>query len=106
MVVKSEDVPSDAIDREREIFIAQAKETGKPENIIEKIVSGQIRKYLSEISLNGQPFVKNPDQTVGELLKAKEANVERFVRYEVGEGIEVKKQSFEEEVAQARGSKA
>ncbi|WP_018862309.1 MULTISPECIES: translation elongation factor Ts [unclassified Thioalkalivibrio] len=98
-------VPQDLLDKERAIFKAQAEESGKPENIIEKMIEGRIRKYLAEITLVGQPFVKDPDQTVGQLLESKGASVAGFLRYEVGEGIEKKKENFAEEVmAQARGA--
>ena len=92
------DVPQDALDKEREIFSAQAAESGKPENIIEKMVEGRIKKFLKEVTLLGQPFVKDPDQTVEQLLKANNASVKRFVRFEVGEGIEKKEENFADEV--------
>jgi elongation factor Ts len=102
--VSEGDVPADLLTREREIFKAQAVESGKPENIIDKIVDGQMRKYLAEITLEGQPFVKDPDTTVGKLLTGAGAKVVRFQRFEVGEGIEKKQENFAEEVmAQARG---
>jgi elongation factor Ts len=98
-------VPEELVAREKEIFAAQAAASGKPANIIEKMVTGRIQKYLAEITLVGQPFVKNPDQTVGDLLQSKGAKVVRFVRYEVGEGIEKEESNFAEEVmAQVRGS--
>jgi elongation factor Ts len=98
-------VPADLVAKEKEIFVAQAAESGKPANIIEKMVTGRIQKFLGEITLVGQPFVKNPDQTVGDLLKSKGAKVVRFARYEVGEGIEKEESNFAEEVmAQVRGS--
>jgi elongation factor Ts len=102
--VSENDVPADLLTREREIFKAQAVESGKPENIIDKIVDGQMRKYLAEITLEGQAFVKDPDTTVGKLLAGAGAKVVRFQRFEVGEGIEKKQENFAEEVmAQARG---
>ncbi|HSP01396.1 MAG TPA: translation elongation factor Ts [Thioalkalivibrio sp.] len=98
-------VPQDLLDKEREIFAAQAAESGKPAEIIEKMVSGRIKKYLAEITLVGQPFVKDPDKTVAKLLEGAGAKVRRFVRYEVGEGIEKKSENFAEEVmAQAKGA--
>ncbi|WP_457674634.1 translation elongation factor Ts [Thiolapillus sp.] len=97
--VEEKDVPEDLLAKEKEIIEAQAKDSGKPENIIEKMVEGRLRKYLSEVTLVGQPFVKDPDTTVGKLLKSKDANVNRFVRFEVGEGIEKKQENFAEEVA-------
>ncbi len=105
--VDEADVPAEMLAKEREIVEAQAKESGKPENIIEKMVEGRMRKYLSEITLKGQPFVKDPDTTVGKLLEKEGAQVNDFVRYEVGEGIEKKQEDFREEVmaqaAAARG---
>ncbi len=105
LVVSSEQVPEAEIQREREIFVAQARESGKPDAIIEKMVDGRIKKFLSEVSLMGQAFVKDPSQTVAELLKGKNAEVVSFVRMEVGEGIEKKEDNFAEEVmSQVRGS--
>lgn len=98
-------VSEDMIAKEKEIFSAQAAASGKPANIVEKMVTGRIQKFLGEITLVGQPFVKNPDQTVGDLLKSRSAQVARFARYEVGEGIEKEESNFAEEVmAQVRGS--
>ena len=98
-------VPAAQLEKEKEILIAQAQDSGKPAEIIEKMVGGRIRKYLAEITLKGQPFVKDPDVTVEKLLSAKNADVVEFVRYEVGEGIEKKVDNFVEEVmAQARGN--
>lgn len=96
--IDANQVPADLINREREIFITQSKESGKPDNIIEKMVSGRIAKFLKEICLIDQPFVKDADQTVGALLKARQAQVTDFVRFEVGEGIEKQTQDFAEEV--------
>ncbi|RMG34657.1 MAG: elongation factor Ts [Gammaproteobacteria bacterium] len=105
--VDEADVPAEMLAKEREIVEAQAKESGKPENIIEKMVEGRMRKYLSEITLKGQPFVKDPDTKVGKLLESKGATVNRFVRYEVGEGIEKKQEDFREEVmAQAAAARS
>jgi elongation factor Ts len=102
--VAESEVPQELLEKEREIFKAQAAESGKPENIVEKIVEGRVRKYLSEITLVGQAFVKDPDTTVGDLLKKAGARVTRFRRYEVGEGIEKKAENFAEEVmAQVQG---
>jgi elongation factor Ts len=98
-------VPAETIAKEREIFAAQAAAEGKPANIVEKMVEGRIKKFLGEITLVGQPFVKDPDQTVGKLLSDKGASVARFVRFEVGEGIEKAESNFAEEVmAQVRGA--
>lgn len=105
LCVKEEEVPPDQIAKEREIFSAQAQASGKPANIVEKMVEGRIAKFLGEITLAGQPFVKDPDQTVGQLLKNRQAQVHRFVRFEVGEGIEKAESNFAEEVmAQVRGN--
>lgn len=101
--VSEENVPQDQIEKEKDIFKAQAAESGKPADIIEKMVDGRIKKFLKEVTLLGQPFVKDPDQTVEQLLKSAGAKVHRFVRYEVGEGIEKKQENFAEEVmAQAK----
>lgn len=102
--VKAEDVPAGVLDKEKEIFSAQARESGKPDNIIEKMVEGRLRKYLSEITLLGQPFVKDPDMTIEKLLASKGAEVISFIRMEVGEGIEKKTENFADEVmAQVKG---
>ncbi len=97
--ISAEDVPADVIAHEREIFAAQARESGKPENIIEKMIEGRINKFLKEVTLLGQQFVKNPDLTVEQLLKDADAAVKQFARLEVGEGIEKKEENFAEEVA-------
>lgn len=103
--VDESEVPADTIEKEREIYTAQAQESGKPADIIEKMVQGRIQKFLKEVTLLGQPFVKDPDQTVEKLLKAAGAKVAGFVRYEVGEGLEKKSENFAEEVmAQVKGS--
>lgn len=92
-------VPADVVAKEREIYEAQAAESGKPPEIVEKMVAGRIRKFLEEISLTKQPFVKDPDITVGDLLKRAGAEIDGFVRYEVGEGIEREQADFAAEVA-------
>jgi elongation factor Ts len=103
--VTEDQVPAETLEKEREILVAQAKDSGKPDNIIEKMVDGRIRKYLAEVALVGQPFVKDPDKTVGALLKDEGATVTGFVRYEVGEGIEKKQENFADEVmAQVKAS--
>ncbi len=103
--VKSEDVPETLLEKEKAVFKAQAEESGKPADIIEKMVTGRVNKFLKEVTLLGQPFVKDPDMTVEKLLKSKDATVNMFVRYEVGEGVEKKEDNFVEEVmAQAKGS--
>ena len=97
-------VPQETLDKEKEIYTAQAQESGKPADIIEKMVQGRINKYLKEITLLGQPFVKDPDQTVEQLLKKKNAKVASFIRLEVGEGVEKKSENFADEVmAQIKG---
>ena len=98
-VVNPDDMPKDLLDREREIIKAQPDMEGKPDNIIEKMVSGRINKFLKENSLTQQVFVKNPDITVGKLVDEVDANILNFVRFEVGEGIEVEKVDFATEVA-------
>lgn len=103
--VDASQVPADLIAKEKEIFAAQAAESGKPADIIEKMVQGRVTKYLKEVTLLGQPFVKNPDVTVEKLLAEKKATVLRFERIEVGEGIEKKEEDFVAEVmAQAKGA--
>jgi len=98
-------VPQEMLDKEKEIFSAQAEASGKPADIIEKMVGGRIRKFLGEITLMGQPFVKDPDQTVGKLLKAAGATVAGFDRLDLGEGVEKKTENFAEEVmAQVQGN--
>ena len=96
--ISADDVPQEERDKERDILIAQAADSGKPMDIIEKMVEGRLRKFLAEITLLGQPFVKDPDQTVEKLLKAAGAKVTAVVRYEVGEGIEKDETDFAEEV--------
>ena len=86
--VSRDDIPAEQIDKEREILSAQALQEGKPANIVEKMVEGRLRKFFDEITLVGQPFVKNPDQKVGDLLKQHGAGVRRFIRYAVGEGVD------------------
>ena len=96
--VQPSDVPESTLAKEREILAAQAASEGKPAAIVDKMVEGRLRKYLAEICLTGQPFVKDPDTTVGKLLEAAGATVTGFLRYEVGEGIEKKQENFAEEV--------
>ena len=103
--VGADDVPVELLSKERDIYRAQAAESGKPDNIVEKIVEGRVRKFLSEITLLGQPFVKDPDVTVEKLLAQKGAKAVQFQRFEVGEGLEKKSENFAEEVmAQVQGS--
>ncbi|MDH5425738.1 MAG: translation elongation factor Ts [Gammaproteobacteria bacterium] len=91
-------VPAEMLEKEKAILIAQAEESGKPAAIIEKMIGGRINKYLAEITLVGQPFVKDPDKTVGQLLKEKGATIHSFIRLGVGEGIEKKTEDFAAEV--------
>ena len=103
--ISADNVPADVLDKEREILIEQAKGEGKAENIVTKMVEGRVRKFLAEITLEGQAFVKDPDTTVGKLLASNNAKVTGFVRYEVGEGIDKKEENFADEVmAQVRSS--
>ena len=99
IAVSRDQVPKDLIERERAIYTAQAAETGKSEEIVRKMVEGKVNKFLSEVTLLGQPFVKDPDQTVEKYLKSKGAKVAGFELYVVGEGIERKKDDFAAEVA-------
>jgi len=99
LVVKAEDVPAEVLSKESEIYSAQAAESGKPADIVEKMVSGRLRKFVEEVSLMEQAFVKDPDIKVGKLVKDAGADVISFVRYEVGEGIEKKTEDFAAEVA-------
>jgi elongation factor Ts len=96
--IDADGVPAETLERERRIFSEQAAESGKPPEIIEKMVTGRVAKFLKEVTLLGQPFVKDPDVTVAKLLKDADASVTSFVRYEVGEGIEKKEENFAEEV--------
>ena len=103
--VSEDELSADLLEREKAIFIEQAKESGKPDDIIEKMIVGRMKKFVNEVTLYGQSFVKDPDMTVGALVKSKSSEVESFVRYEVGEGIEKKEDNFVEEVmAQAQGT--
>lgn len=101
--VSKEQVPAAVLEHERQIFTAQAAESGKPANIVEKMVDGRITKYLAEITLLGQPFVKDPEQTVEKLLAKKSAAVNGFTMFVVGEGIEKKVENFAEEVKAQMG---
>ncbi len=97
--VKQSDVPEELIEKEKEIFTAQAEQSGKPAEIIQKMIGGRISKYLAEISLLDQPFVKNPEIKIGDLAKKAGAEVIAMVRFEVGEGIEKEVVNFADEVA-------
>ena len=98
-VVSAADMPAELVAKEREIFMAQAQDSGKPADIIEKMIGGRIKKFLAENSLLEQAFVKDPEITVGKLVSKAGAEVVSFVRFEVGEGIEVEKVDFAQEVA-------
>ena len=100
MCVSAEQVPADEIAKEREIYTAQAASSDKPAHIIEKMVEGRLKKFLGEVTLLGQPFVKDPDQSVEKLLKTHGASVVHFERFEVGEGLEKKGDNFADEVMQ------
>ncbi|WP_133470606.1 translation elongation factor Ts [Paraglaciecola marina] len=97
--VKPEDVAAEVVEKEKEIQLDIAMKSGKPAEIAEKMVLGRMKKFTGEISLTGQPFVKDPSTSVGDLLKSKGADVINFVRFEVGEGIEKKEEDFAAEVA-------
>lgn len=104
LVVTASEVSPEVLEKEREIYTAQAQESGKPEEIVAKMVDGRVRKFLAEVSLLDQPFVKDADTKVGKLLEQRSAVCRRFVRFEVGEGIEKAEQDFAAEVAaQVRG---
>ncbi|MBC8493543.1 MAG: elongation factor Ts [Candidatus Thioglobus sp.] len=97
--VTEDELNPELLEREKAIFVEQARESGKPDNIIEKMIGGRMKKFVNEVTLYGQAFVKDPDTTVGALAKANNAEVKSFVRFEVGEGIEKKEENFAEEVA-------
>ena len=97
-------MPDELLKKERDIYTAQAAESGKPPEIVEKMVTGRIKKFLKENTLLGQPFVKNPDESVGDLLSDQQASVVSMSRFEVGEGLEKRSDDFVAEVmAQAQG---
>jgi elongation factor Ts len=97
--VTEDELNADLLEREKAIFVEQARESGKPDNIIEKMIVGRMKKFVNEVTLYGQAFVKDPDTTVGALAKSNGAEVKSFIRFEVGEGIEKKEENFAEEVA-------
>jgi elongation factor Ts len=99
-VISGDDVEPEVLAREKAIFVAQAQESGKPADVIEKMIQGRLRKFCDEVSLVGQPYLKNPDQTVSQVLKQANATVLSFVRFAVGEGIEKQVTNFAEEVMQ------
>ncbi|MFT4631532.1 MAG: elongation factor Ts [Candidatus Pseudothioglobus sp.] len=104
LYVNTKDVPEELIAKEREIYVAQAAESGKPPEIVEKMVEGRVRKFLGEVSLVEQPFVKDPDTRISALLKSAGATVDAFVRFQVGEGIEVEQVDFAAEVRNQLGN--
>ncbi len=105
LCIDESEMPDELLHKERDIYTAQAAESGKPPEIVEKMVTGRIKKFLKENTLVGQPFVKNPDQSVGELLSGQQASVVSMSRFEVGEGLEKRSDDFVAEVmAQAQGS--
>jgi len=97
--ITEDELSDDLLETEKAIFVEQARESGKPDNIIEKMIVGRMKKFVNEVTLYGQAFVKDPDTTVGSLAKANSATVKSFIRFEVGEGIEKKEENFAEEVA-------
>ena len=103
-VISPDQMAEEVVAKEREIYAAQAQESGKPAEIVEKMIEGRIRKFLSENSLTEQAFVKDPDTTVGKLVSAAGAEIIGFSRFEVGEGIEVEKVDFAAEVAAQLGN--
>ena len=104
--VRREEVPADVLEREKEIYRAKARESGKPDAIIEKIIEGQVNKFYADICLLEQAFVKDPDKTITQVLKAAGADVtvNRFARFVLGEGLEKKESDFAAEVAAAAGN--
>ena len=98
MAISPSDIPEEIVAKEREIFKAQSEESGKPAEIIEKMIEGKVSKFLAEVSLTEQDFVKDPNAKISQLLKDNNANILSFTRYEVGEGIEVEKVDFASEV--------
>ena len=101
--ISEADMPAELLEKEKELFVAQARESGKPDNIIEKMIEGRMRKFLKENTLLGQAFVKNPDQSIEQLLKEGGASVVSYQRLEVGEGIEKKEDDFVAEVMAQAG---
>jgi len=101
--ISAAEMPAEVLEKEKEIFVAQAKESGKPDNIIEKMIEGRMKKFLKENTLLGQAFVKNPDQSVEQLLAEGGASIVAYSRLEVGEGIEKKEDDFVAEVMAQAG---
>lgn len=106
LAVNEADVPADILAREKDIIEAKAKESGKPENVVEKMIAGGLQKYLNEVTLVNQPYVIDNDKKVGDVLKAENMTVVAFKRLEVGEGIEKKQEDFAAEVAAAQAAAA
>lgn len=105
LVITQDEVPSDVVAKEKEIYMAQAASSGKPKEIIEKMVTGRLKKFLDEVSLLGQPFIKDPEVIIANLLNKHRAKVIAFTRFEVGEGIEKESENFVEAVmSQVHGS--
>ena len=98
LALSEDDISAEALAKEKEIFSAQAAESGKPENIIEKMVIGRMKKFVNEVTLLGQSFVKDPDLTISQLMDKSSAKIIDFARLEVGEGIEKKEENFADEV--------
>ena len=105
LFINEDQISQEILDKEKEIYAAQAQESGKPADIVEKMVEGRLKKFIKEITLLGQPFVKDPEKSIEKILKSSNAKVLSFIRYEVGEGIEKRTDNFAEEVmSQAKGS--
>ena len=105
LFINEDQISQEILDKEKEIYTAQAQESGKPANIVEKMVEGRLKKFIKEITLLGPPFVKDPEKSIEKILKSSNAKVLSFIRYEVGEGIEKRADNFVEEVmSQAKGS--
>ncbi len=96
--ITEDELSADILEREKAIFVEQARESGKPDDIIEKMIVGRMKKFVNEVTLYGQAFVKDPDTTIRKLVQASNAEVKSFVRFEVGEGIEKKEENFADEV--------
>ena len=105
LFINEDQVSQEILDKEKEIYTALAQESGKPADIVGKMVEGRLKKFIKEITLLGQPFVKDPEKSIEKILKSSDAKVLSFIRYEVGEGIEKRADNFAEEVmSQAKGS--
>ncbi len=106
MVISTKDVPAELIQKEREIFLAQVESSGKPPEMLQKMVNGKVNKFVDEVTLLQQPFIKDPNIKVSDLLQKAKGEVLEFIRYEVGEGIEKKEVDFASEVmAQVEGKR-